>query len=270
MTVGTFNQPNNTLMTGTQYLAAIDAAVSVLAGVAAQFAPHQQVSANMTVLVDAGSVLNGTTLTSQAQQSTGVITANATYPRIDRVVIDAITGAVSVITGVAANSPSAPALTTGKYPVAQIALTANAATITNSMIVDERNFKQNTATNLSGGTANVVGGLSRNGVLVFSDTAPTIVSGFGNSPSIVGTNGSLAFRINVGTGGISGSGVIGMPTAPNGWLCNASYINPSVANMYMSYSVSNSSISLSNIQVSTGNAIAFPSGQNISLICFPY
>lgn len=51
-------------------------------------------------------------------------------------------------------------------------------------------------------------------------TAPapvTISSGFGTSPSIVGGS-PLAFQINVGGGGAATSGVIGLPTAKNGWV----------------------------------------------------
>lgn len=47
--------------------------------------------------------------------------------------------------------------------------------------------------------------------------APTISSGFGTSPSIVAGSTAFAFRVNVGTGGAATSGVIGMPTAVNGW-----------------------------------------------------
>lgn len=52
-------------------------------------------------------------------------------------------------------------------------------------------------------------------------TAPTISSGFGASPSIVSSNGTATFRVNVGTGGAATSGVIGLPTATTGWNCTA-------------------------------------------------
>lgn len=55
--------------------------------------------------------------------------------------------------------------------------------------------------------------------LTFSDTAPTISSGFGTTPSISSENGTAAFRVNVGTGGTASSGVIGLPTATAGWNC---------------------------------------------------
>jgi hypothetical protein len=53
--------------------------------------------------------------------------------------------------------------------------------------------------------------------LLISNSAPTISSGFGTSPSIVASNGTAAFEINVGTGGTATSGVIGLPAAANGW-----------------------------------------------------
>jgi hypothetical protein len=152
MTVGTFNQPNNTTMDPTTYKGSIDGSFAALVGIAGQFAPHQQVSANMTVVVDAGSVLNGTALTSKSQQSTGVIAAPASNPRIDRVVIDTANGTVSVITGTENATPVAPALTTGKAPVAQVLLQTTSNSITNSMIVDERNFYNNTVLNATTAT----------------------------------------------------------------------------------------------------------------------
>lgn len=57
------------------------------------------------------------------------------------------------------------------------------------------------------------------GKLLLSSTAPTIVSGFGNTPSIASSNGAATFQVNVGTGGSASQGVIGMPTASNGWNC---------------------------------------------------
>ena len=52
-----------------------------------------------------------------------------------------------------------------------------------------------------------------------SFTAPTISSGFGTSPSIVSSNGTTSFRVNVGTGGVATSGVVGLPAATTGWNC---------------------------------------------------
>lgn len=53
--------------------------------------------------------------------------------------------------------------------------------------------------------------------LLLSGTAPTISSGFGTTPSIAANNGTAVFTVNVGTGGVATSGVIGLPTAATGW-----------------------------------------------------
>lgn len=117
---------------------AVDSSSQVHNRVGGAFAAHEQSTPVMTVRIDAGAVLNGVTLTEVAAQSTGTITAPVTNPRIDRIVIDGTTGAVSVITGVEGASPSAPAITTGKYPCAQVLLATSTTTITNSLITDER------------------------------------------------------------------------------------------------------------------------------------
>lgn len=57
-----------------------------------------------------------------------------------------------------------------------------------------------------------------NATLWESATVPTVSSGFGTSPSIVGANGTEAFTINVGTGGAASSGVVGFPAATTGWV----------------------------------------------------
>ena len=51
--------------------------------------------------------------------------------------------------------------------------------------------------------------------------APTISSGFGTTPSIVASNGTASFTINVGTGGVATSGLIGLRAATTGWNCFA-------------------------------------------------
>lgn len=138
MTVATFQQPDYTTQTGTAYPLAIDASMAVMKRIAAAFSPHAQSTPDMTVRVDSGALQVGVTLTEVSAQNTGTITAPVGNPRIDRVVVDAVTGAVSVITGTPAGSPTAPALTAGKLPVAQVLLQTSSTVITNSMITDER------------------------------------------------------------------------------------------------------------------------------------
>jgi hypothetical protein len=138
MTVATFTQPDRTTQSGSAYPANIDSAIAVLAEIAAAFAPHAQGTPNMTVRVDAGKLHYATGVLAIAAQSTGTITAPVTNPRIDRVVIDATTGAVSVITGAEAGSPVAPALTENKLPICKVALATSTTVIANSLITDER------------------------------------------------------------------------------------------------------------------------------------
>jgi hypothetical protein len=73
----------------------------------------------------------------------------------------------------------------------------------------------------TGFTAINVGALTWKGAVLIGATAPTISSGFGTSPSIVNSNSPAAFTVNVGTGGVATSGVIGLPTATTGWSCFA-------------------------------------------------
>jgi hypothetical protein len=133
-------QPDAGTQDGTTYKSSIDGAVSVAKRPAWIFAPHEQSTPNMTVRVDAGYTWNATTLTEVAAQSTGTITAPVGNPRIDRVVVDATTGAVSVVTGTPAASPTPPAIPGGKIPICQVLLQTSSTTITNSMITDERPF----------------------------------------------------------------------------------------------------------------------------------
>ena len=62
-----------------------------------------------------------------------------------------------------------------------------------------------------------------NGVLAASATPPTIASGFGTSPSVVVSNGTLAFTVNVGTSN-TGTGVLTFPAAAHGWACHVNDI----------------------------------------------
>ena len=140
MSTKTFVQPDSSTQTAAAYPGVVDAAISVLARVGDNFAPHAQATPDMTVALDAGHLMNGQTLVEQAAQSTGTITAPTTNPRIDRIVVDNATGTVSVVTGVESATPVAPAIPAGKSPVAQVLLQTTSTAITNAMLTDERDF----------------------------------------------------------------------------------------------------------------------------------
>ncbi len=133
--------PNFTNQTASVYKANIDAGFAVLDRLAWAFAPHEQdvgsPQPDMTLRLEAGAIFDGT-LTEVAAQDTAIIAAPSVDPRIDRVVIDRQSGAVSVVTGTEAASPIPPALPAGKVPVAQVALAVSQTEIVNADITDER------------------------------------------------------------------------------------------------------------------------------------
>jgi hypothetical protein len=140
MSVQTFVQPQSSSQSASSYPAIVDGAVSVLTRLGDNFAPHAVGFPNMTIAVDAGHFMIGQTLVEKPAQTSPAITPPANNARIDRVVIDNLTGLVSVVTGAESATPSAPDIPAGKSPVAQIILQVGTTAITNSMITDERDF----------------------------------------------------------------------------------------------------------------------------------
>lgn len=138
MPTATFTQPDCTTQEAAAYKASIDAATRVMSGVAAQFAAHEAATPDMTVVVDAGSLMVAGTLVAQAAQTTAAFVAPVTHPRIDRIVIDQLTGVAEIVAGTEAAEPVAPDVPAGKLPIAQVALATDTTAITNSLITDER------------------------------------------------------------------------------------------------------------------------------------
>lgn len=141
MSVATFRLPNFPTQDPATYKSYIDAGFGVAKRLADAYAPHAQATPNMTVALDAGFIFSGNALTEVAAQNSAAIAASslAGITRIDRIVIDQITGAVSVVSGTSV----APTLPAGKNPVAQVAVTTASTAVTNSMITDERAFPTN-------------------------------------------------------------------------------------------------------------------------------
>jgi hypothetical protein len=103
-----------------------------------QFQATESSPQAMTVELAAGKVLNAETLVSVAAQTTTVITAPVTNPRIDRIVINRLTGVYQIVTGAEAASPTAPAIPVNTAPICQFQLATSTSVITDAMIVDER------------------------------------------------------------------------------------------------------------------------------------
>ncbi len=113
-------------------------------------------------------------------------------------------------------------------------------------------------------------GYKLNGYFLFQPAAPTIVSGFGTSPSIVATNSST-FRVNVGTGGTASSGVIGMPTSNGisaGWGCMCTDLSTPGINVTKQNGVGTSTqVTITNYVSSTGIATAWTASDVIQCNC---
>jgi len=107
-----------------------------------------------------------------------------------------------------------------------------------------------------------------NGTLADSSVAPTISSGFGTSPSIAANHGTIAFTVNVGTGGSATSGVIGLPTAANGWICSANDQTTTSTTVFMTKQTASSTTSATIGNFSTsGVAAAWVASDIINVSC---
>lgn len=124
---------------------------------------------------------------------------------------------------------------------------------------------------------NLVGGggsLQMAAKVVISSTAPTIASGFGTSPSIVASNGTAAFTVNVGTGGTASNGVITLPAATTGWICHVENLTGTLGNYANQRTVQIAStttgITLENQTISTGAALAWTASDVLVVTCIAY
>lgn len=183
----TFTQTDVTSQNPSPYLGNNDGNWQVAARFVDDFAPRAQASANMTIAIDPGHVFNGVTLNEWVSpQNTGTITAPVSHPRIDRVVIDQRTGALSVVTGVEATSPVPPAIPIGTCPVAQIALTTSTSAISDSLITDERDFSwlgqpEYQLLSIASATTTDIGSTGSNNVSI---TGSTAITGLGTSATL--------------------------------------------------------------------------------------
>lgn len=119
------------------------------------------------------------------------------------------------LVGLGLGSGSTPMILFGGATSSFVALKRNGTQL-QTRLADDSTYGNFIAGNVTGTTGYFFGASA---TLMVSATAPTVSSGFGTSPSIVNSNGTAAFTVNVGTGGVATSGVIGLPTATTGWNC---------------------------------------------------
>jgi hypothetical protein len=168
------------------------------------------------------------------------------------IVANTIAGAITLDSSLN-NSTIGPNVSVG-------ALTNNAAVTQNNNVID--NNTGNSYTMLPQMTV-------KN--LLWSSSAPTISSGFGTSPSIVSSNGTSIFKVNVGTGGTATGGVIAMPAAATDWVCDVKNITALAANRANQWTVqtasTSTSVTVQNQTISTGAALAWTASDILLLKC---
>lgn len=103
---------------------------------------------------------------------------------------------------------------------------------------------------------------------LFQNTVPTISSGFGTGPSIVASSGTAAFEVNVGTGGTASAGVIGLPAATTGWVCNCQDITTPSTNVTRMTANGTTSCTVTNSAFGTGLATAWSASDKLWCIAF--
>lgn len=139
------NVPDFTTDTATEYKTAIDEGFQNIERTGWSFAAHPaNPTPNMTVDLNPGAIWSAGALIEKASQTTSTFTAPSVNPRIDRIVVDEVTGNRTTVAGSEAASPTAPAIPAGKFPICQIQFETTTtsigyvATSTVAAIVDER------------------------------------------------------------------------------------------------------------------------------------
>jgi hypothetical protein len=114
-------------------------------------------------------------------------------------------------------------------------------------------------------------GLNGPNNLLLSPTAPTISSGFGTRPSIISSNGTAAFQINIGTGGAATSGVIGLPKAAHGWWCKFDDVTTQSSTAFVTKQIASSTTSATIANFNTSGAqAAWASGDLLNGGCVAF
>lgn len=133
--------PDSNDLTQVQQAIQLLIAAGVSARVANMFKPGPTSPLSMKVQLAAGHVFTDASLTEVSSQQSATLVAPASpNSRIDRIVIDRASGALSVVAGTPAVSPVAPAIPTGKQPVARVLLSPTTTSIDTANITDERDL----------------------------------------------------------------------------------------------------------------------------------
>jgi len=106
------------------------------------------------------------------------------------------------------------------------------------------------------------------GHLIFSTTTPTVSSGFGTSPSINQYNGTAGFQIIIGTGGTASTGVVTLPTAADGWACDAADVTTQSTSVFYTKETAYTTTSVTLTQYNDAAvATAWTAGDHVVVKC---
>lgn len=112
--------------------------------------------------------------------------------------------------------------------------------------------------------------INLNTSLTFSATAPTFTSGFGGATGRTITGSAAVFSIVVGSSSTDNNGVLGLPTATNGWVCRAeNQTSPGATDIKQSSSTT-SSVTLTQYNTTLGTAANFAASDVIKGTCIAY
>ena len=126
---------------------------------------------------------------------------------------------------------------------------------------------------LTDSNAIVTGTVKSTGLVITSTlcsaTAPT-VSGFGASPTVPENNGTCAFTINVGTGGLASTGTITLPAAAAGWACNIQNVTSPATYITSQTGGTTTTATVTNYSRTTGLEMAWAASDVLRVSCFGY
>ena len=205
------------------------------------FAPGQQSTPDMTVLLAAGTLYDivSKTIVTKTAQTSPVITAPSTNPRKDIVYIDRLTGVVGIDTGAEAASPVDPTISDDKLPVARVTLATTTTEITDSLIDDIREL------NLRG-----AGDLAR-----FDTVSGSLIAmGSDAQGDILYRNATVYARLPAGTSG--------QYLQTQGAAANPQWSDvPSITSVYEFTDTTNTSIAT----LTSGGGVLWSSSQSITI-----
>lgn len=108
------------------------------------------------------------------------------------------------------------------------------------------------------------------GNLLASETAPSIASGFGSSPSVTQNNGPASFSVNVGTGGSASSGVVTLPAAAHAWACSVADVTTQSTSVFLTKQTATGTTSVTFTNYNTaGAATAWAASDVLQVSCWP-